>query len=392
MGDQDADFRTLAIQEPAGRLPAMHLTTRVVLTMTGLLLLPLADCHQASNGGGEVVMFTTDHDELTVPEESPLRTHLEVQAVGAAPASHTLQVPADIEADPARVANILAPLTGRVVALKVGLGDRVTKGQVLAIIASGDLAQASADVEKAQDAYNVAKKALDRAVGVRAAGGAADKDIEAAQSAVNQAQAELTRATTRMQVLGDGDAGNARQLMLDAPMTGVVTALALANGAQVTDPTAALMTVTNLEQVFVTANLAEGDVGKITVGTDADISLTAFPDQPLHGKVSQVNAQLEPDTRRQKIRIAMPNADQRLLPNMYGTVSFASAATGGAIVPQSALLMNNEAITVLVEVRPWVFQRRTIQVGNDSEAGVVVLSGLKIGERVVVKGGVLLSD
>jgi cobalt-zinc-cadmium efflux system membrane fusion protein len=357
------------------------------------MALVLSDCGTStSSSTGDAVMFTDDHGLLTVPEASPLRSHLEIQPVIAGGKTLTLELPATVEADPARTVNILAPLMGRVVSLKVGLGDRVVQDQVLAQLVSGDLALAYSDEDKAQDALELAKKSLDRARGVHEAGGSADKDLEAAQSAVNQAQAEATRAHARLQSLNGVVAGRGRELLLTAPQSGVVTALALATGAQVSDPTATLMTVTNLDHVFLTANVAEGDIGKITLGTEAEIVLTAYPTQPLHAKVTEVNALVEPDTRRQKVRIDLANDDRRLMPNMYATVRIIIPAMGAVIVPQSALLMKNDAVSVMVEVKPWVFQRRTLHIADETETSASVLSGLEAGDRVVVKGGILLND
>ena len=374
----------------------MHLNIRVripVARLGLLLLLVLAACDRSQNkADNNAAMFTDDHGLLTVPVASPLRSHLAVEAVGTGGQSDTLVLPAVVDADPARVINILAPLTGRVVALKVKLGDRVTQGEALAIIASGDMAQAYADDDKAQDAFALAEKELKRAHGVRQAGGAADKDIEAAQSAYNQAQAELARAQSRLLSLNGADAGRSRQLILTAPQSGVVTALSIASGAQITDPTATLMTVSNLDRVFVTANVAENDIGKIIVGADAEVVLTAYSNQVLRGKVTEVDPLVQPDTRRQKIRIEFTNGDGRLMPNMYAAARIAVPAAGGVFVPQSALLMNNDTTSVLVEVRPWVFQRRSVQIADETEAIAHILSGLAAGERVVVRGGVLLND
>jgi membrane fusion protein, heavy metal efflux system len=365
----------------------------VVLATLGLAAaLSLSACQKKADTGADQSMFTDNQGLLSVPAASPLRAHLTVQAVGGDAAVHTLELPAAVEADPARVANVLSPLTGRVTALKVALGARVRRGQVLATIASGDLAQAYSDDDKAQDAADLASRALERARGVQAAGGAADKDLEAAQSASVQAQAELARAQARLTSLNGSSATHGRALVLTAPQDGVVTTLAIAPGVQVSDPTAILMTVTNIDRVFITANVAEGEVAKIGVGTDAQIALTAYPGWTLRGRVSEANAALEPDTRRRKVRIALDNADGRLMPNMYATVSVAAASTGAVYVPQSALLMNNDSTSVLVEVRPWVFQRRAVQIGDETEAVARVVSGLSAGERVVVKGGVLLND
>lgn len=340
-------------------------------------------------------MMVDNHGLLTVPAGSPLRGQLAVAPVAASHAPQMLTLPAAVEADPARVTNILTPLTGRVTALRVRLGDHVRRGQVLAVIASGDLAQANSDVEKAQDAYDLAEKALARAQGVQQAGGAAVKDLEAAQSAAVQARSELVRARARLASLNGSAPMRGDALVLTAPQDGVVTTLSISPGAQISDATATLMTIANLDHVFVTANVAEDDIGRIARGTPADITLAAYPGQVMQGRVSEVDDLVQPDTRRQKVRIELNDADARLLPNMYATVTFAvppPPGGSGVFVPQSALLMNNDAISVMVEVRPWVFQRRLVTLGDETDAAARVLRGLSPGERIVVAGGVLLND
>jgi cobalt-zinc-cadmium efflux system membrane fusion protein len=77
---------------------------------------------------------------------------------------------------------------------------------------------------------------------------------------------------------------------------------------------------------------------------------------------------------------------------MFATVSFMPPQVESLLVPASALLMNNDTTTVFVETKPWTFIRRTIEPGSDIEGQVEVLGGLTAGERIVVKGGVLLND
>jgi len=89
-----------------------------------------------------------------------------------------------VEANPARVVAVLPPLSGRLVGLKVGLGDAVRRGQTLELISSPDFAQAEGDAIKAADALDLAKRTLERSRGVMATGANAAKDLEAAQSAL----------------------------------------------------------------------------------------------------------------------------------------------------------------------------------------------------------------
>ena len=364
------------------------------LSASVVLVLSLTACTRGANEAApEVPVVVVDHGRLQVPENSPLRTRLVIQPVQSRGAPHVVTFPATVEADPARTANVLPALTGKVVELKVGLGDRVTRGQLLAVIDSGDLAQAYADADKARDALGLAKKSLDRAHGVQQAGGAAVKDLEAAQSGYNQALAEYNRAQTRLVAVGGTSGAHAARAMnVTASVSGYVTALSVSPGMYVNDAAAAMMTIANLDTVWITANVPESEVGLVAKGQPVAATLSAYPDQVFHGRVSFVSPVLQPDTRRDMVRVAVANADGRLKPNMFANASFDIPQPAQVFVPESALLMNNDSTTVFVEVAPWTFERRTVELSYDETAGARVVKGLKVGDRVIVKGGVLLND
>jgi membrane fusion protein, heavy metal efflux system len=355
--------------------------------------LSVAACSHGNEASVPPPAFSEDHGLYTIPDGSPLRKELVVQAVEMRQAPHAKVFPANVEADPTRTANVLPPLTGKVTELKVGLGDHVTRGQLLAVVDSGDLAQAYADVYKAKDALDLAKKTLDRARAVKAAGGNAVKDLEAAQSGYNQALYEYNRAQTRLDSFGGmQSAQSQRPMQITAPVSGYITALSVAPGTYVNDPTASMMTISNLDSVWITANVPESDVGQVTKGETLSAVLTAYPDQVFHGTVSFVNPVLQPDTRRDLVRAVFANPDLRLKPNMFANVSIDIPQPDEVFVPESALLMNNDSITVFVEVSPWKFERRTVDLSYDENDGTRVLKGLKAGDRVIVRGGVLLND
>ena len=329
-------------------------------------------------------------NQIVVPTNSPLRSRVVVAAVSNLAAPHTLSLPGVVEADPARTVNILPPLTGRLAELKVTLGDAVKQGQLLAVISSPDLDQAWSDVEKAHDAQALAKKALDRARDVHDAGANAVKDFEQAQSNYAQAESETKRAEARLATLGTGS--KSRTLALTSPVSGTVTALNNGLGSYINDPTAAVMTIANLDSVWVTANVPEDLVGAITRGQAAEVELPAFPGKKWKGSVSFVSAVLEPDTHRNKTRISFANPDGKLKPNMYATVDVAVPQPSTVTVPTSALLMNNDSVTVFVETAPWTFERRAVELGREDNDTVRIVSGLSGNERIVIKGGVLLND
>lgn len=333
-------------------------------------------------------------DKFIIPEGSALRLRLVVQPVAIKKSPHTLVLPAAVEADPARTINILSPVTGRVIKLSVSLGDRVVKGQPLAVIDSGDLAQAYADDDKARDALQHAERTLERVRGLHKSGAGSLKDLEQAESDYAQIKAEFSRAEARLKEIGvpSQPKDGSRLLTLTAPTTGSITVLATAPGAFVNDLNASLMTIANLDSVWVTANVPEIDIAHIAKGQSVDVSFAAYTGQVFHGTVAFVSDVVEPDTHRNKVRIAFSNPGGKFKPNMFANASFNIPQESAVFVPNSALLMDNDSTVVFVEVAPWTFIKRLVLPGYGEGDGARIDEGLSPGDRIVVKGGVLLSD
>ncbi|WP_375394363.1 efflux RND transporter periplasmic adaptor subunit [uncultured Sphingomonas sp.] len=340
----------------------------------------------------EVPAFIARGDRVLIPAGSPLRSRLPIVVVTEAAIAQQMVAPAVIEADPAAQNRILTPLAGRIVKLGVGLGDPVRAGQMLAELASPDLSSALADDARARSQLRLTSAARDRALGVKAIGGAADKDVQQAQADYAAAQAEATRASARLRQVGASAAVRGGGLALTAPSSGVVTDLAVAPGAFWTDPTAPLMTVSNISTVWVTANVAESDLGAIHTGQPVAIALTAYAGEPLTGHVRSIAPLLDPDTRRAKVRIAVSNPNGRLKPGMFASVTFVAPTGTAPSVPTTALLLKDDATTVYVEVAPWTFERRTVDTGAEQGGRTTITHGITVGQRVIAKGGVLLDD
>jgi cobalt-zinc-cadmium efflux system membrane fusion protein len=338
--------------------------------------------------------FSRQGEKIIIPEGSGLRSRLVVQPVTVKDSPRVLQLPGAVEADPARTVNILPPVAGKVVKLDVQLGDQVKKDQPLVVIDSGDLAMAYADDDKARAALKRAKFSLERVRGVHESGGGPKKDVEQAENDYEQAEAEFNRAEARLKEIGvsSDTKGKSRLLTLISPMAGSVTALTTATGAFANDMTASLMTISNLDSVWVTAMVPESSIASISKGRSVDITFAAHPGQIFHGAVSFVSSVVEPDTRRTKVRIAFPNPEDKLKPNMFAIVKFSLPQTSAVFVPNSALLMDNDSTVVLVEVAPWTFVKRSVLPGYGEGEGARIDQGLNPDDRIVVKGGVLLHD
>ena len=338
--------------------------------------------------------FSRVGDRIIVPETSTLRTLLAIAPTTMKEVARTLVLPATVEADPSRTVKVMPPVTGRVTELKVQLGGRVVQGQELAMIDSGDLAQAFSDTEKARSTVTLTKKALDRQLSLEKAGGAAIKDREQAQSDYAQALSELERSESRLRAIGipADQKEQSRLLSVKAPVSGSVIDLSVAPGAFLNDPTAAMMTIANLDTIWVTANVPEKDIAFVFPGQTVNVTFRSYPDDVFSGKVLFVSDVVESDTRRTKVRIAFDNPDRILKPNMFADATFVAPPVSRLIVPTSALLMTNDRTSVFVEVSNWAFERRDVEIAYQEGAAVAIKSGIRPGERVVVKGAVRLND
>src|SRR5262249_39107462 len=183
-----------------------------------------------------------------------------------------------------------------------------------------------------------------------------------------------------------------RLLTLKAPVAGSVIDLQVARGAYLNDPTAAIMTIANLRTVWATATAPEKATALSTKRPDVNVACSAYPGEVFDGKVLFISDVLDPDTRRTKIRIAFENPDMKLKPNMFADATFLAPRQMVPVVPTQALILKNETDRVFVEVAPWTFEARPVEVGFQQGDQAVVEHGLGAGERIVVKGGVLLND
>ncbi len=365
-----------------------------ILVLAAILTRGFGLLSGAGKRSAEPELMIRQGDKIIVPEGSALRDRLTVMPAPARPVSPRLTLPAIVEADPARTSVVLAPLSGRLVALKVALGDRVTQGQLLAVIDSPDLGQAYADDAKAADALNLSQKNLGRQEAQNKLGVASDRDLDQARSDHAQAAAEYARTQARLRMLGASleNKSSSRLLTLSAPMNGSVTALSVAPGNMINDPTQPLMTIADLGVIWVTALVPENDLAAVAKNQDAEVSLTAYPDKVLHGKVLFVADVLDAESRRDKIRIAFANSDYALKPNMFANVTLAGREQSLVVLPSSALLMNNDRTTVFVATAPWTFERRTVDPLLDEGQSTAIRSGVAAGDQVLVKGGILLND
>lgn len=314
-------------------------------------------------------------------------------AVQSVPLPDYLEMAALIQADPTRVVRVYPPVSGRLISVDVHPADYVERGQVLAVLASSDVAAARAAYRQAVADAQVKRQALERSRLLYDNHVIALRDRQQAEADAQMSAAALESALERLQLLNVDTTGSSDQVSVTAPRAGVVTDLGAAPGeyAKSLDNSNPLCTIADLAGVWAVGDVYEKDVASIKLGDSADVTVSAYPGEPRRGRVTAISSSVDTTTRTLKVRVALPNPGMRLKPAMFAQIRVVRAVRSAVVVPSMAVVREGSSAFVYMQRTPGHFTRRAVTLGRDTEgAKVEVTSGLAPGDTIVVEGADLL--
>ncbi len=181
-------------------------------------------------------------------------------------------------------------------------------------------------------------------------------------------------------------------MIFTAPTDGTVLKKMAVEGMKFS-PGMTLYNITDLSQVWVIAEVYEQDLSGLAVGQSAQITFTAYPGKIFKGKISFIYPDINPKTRTARVRIALPNPDNLLKLDMYATVEISGTPEKDVLtVPASAVIDSGTQKTVLLALGGGRFLPREVTTGLRAHGQVVILSGLKAGDRVVTAANFLIDS
>ena len=194
----------------------------------------------------------------------------------------------------------------------------------------------------------------------------------------------------RIRVIRDSGS-NPRTIDWLAPAGGTVMVKRVINGQKVVAGDE-LYRIVDLTNLWVIADVAEGDLADIKLGDRATVTFRAYRSQPVEGKVTFIYPEVKTETRTVRVRIEVANPDERLKPDMYADVTFHADADRAAVtaVPVSAIIDNGAQQIVLVAKGEGRFEPRTVKLGRRGDGHVEVVEGLKAGEDIVTTATFLI--
>jgi len=391
--------------------------------------------------------------EVKLDPESLTSAGIETEGVTQRPAIARLYVTGAVELNPEKTEMATPLVGGRIEKVLFGVGDYVNQGAVVAVISSPQLAQLHGKMHEARTRYELAQRNLARVqksenrVAVLQAkarldeadatlkrtrrlielGAGAGKDlisaetnyktakadydfqsnislnkeIQEAKAEVETSRVDVSHIEDEMRSLGvpvdsgktDDHSKDTSLVSVRSPLAGIITERKFNAGAGI-DAATPLFAISNLSTVYVIANVPESSVGKLSVGSVAEIKSTSVG--TINGRVAYIDPRLDETSRTARVRLEVQNPNGSLRAGMFTEVGFyagTSEATGQELVVNSEAIQREGDKTIVFipkEDEPGAFEIREVEIGGDTEGYTVIKSGLEIGEKVVTKGSFTL--
>ncbi|KWV91347.1 efflux RND transporter periplasmic adaptor subunit [Erythrobacter sp. YT30] len=274
---------------------------------------------------------------------------------------------------------------GRVVSVPVDAGEWVSAGQTLAVIdrtVQTQQAQAqAAQIEVAKADANLAQANLDRALQLVERGFVSKADVDRLTATRDSAQARVRVAEAQLAELR---ARNAR-LRIFAPAAGYVLERNVEPGQSVGPGAPALFRIARSGEMEMLAQVSESQLAGLSQGVNASV-IPAGSEKSFNGQVWQLSPVVDTTTRQGTARIALPFAPE-LRPGGFATAQIMSGTMTATVLPESAVLADEEGPYVYIVTGENKIERRAIKTGAVTPDGVAITDGLAGGEAVVLRSG-----
>jgi len=335
--------------------------------------------------------MTVGSDFVELVPGAPQWAVIEVKHPDAAQPNWTQPIPARVVFDESRTARLGTPLAGRVSAVYVAGGQPVKAGDPLFVVSSASLADLVANQQRAKVERDTAQASLRRTQDAADAQVVPEKELVVATQLLANAELALRLAEQKLQSLKVRSTGGA-SFTVTATRDGVVVERLVAVGQTVSPDNGSLIAIADLSSVWVVADVFGSHLAAVRHGTKTRILLGDSVDADRDATVDQVASVIDPDRHAVPVRIRIDNPDGALRPNAHVQIRLLDPTPSLAMLPASAVMSDGDESFVYVENPEGMFKRRALSVGAVFDGRVPVLAGLKLNERVVVHGAILLNN
>ena len=368
--------------------------------------------------------FALEGNRIKFPSAEAVReAGIEILPIETRPLKATINAPAEIAYDPTLMSRLTTPVAGRAWDVKAEMGQRVAKGDILALLDSADVGKAKADFLQALTERDLRTT---RIAGLKTAGeGVPGRQLQEAEAAARDARIRLFNAeqllinlripvkakdvaglsdeklTSHIRFLGlpdsvvnelDPELATSNLLPVKAPLDGLIVDRSISTG-EVVDVSKELFVVADISRVWLIIGVRQEDADTLAIDQPVTFLPDGHPDEPVNSTVSWISTTLDEKTRTMRVRAVVKNPKEHWRAGTFGAAKITIRDEPQAVVvPKPVIQRDGDFRFAFVALPENVFQVRQVQLGVETDDGVEVTAGLKSGEQVVSTGSFILKS
>jgi membrane fusion protein, heavy metal efflux system len=299
---------------------------------------------------------------------------------------------------------VFTPYQGRIIALYGSVGDDVKKRQTLFTVDSPDLLLAESTLIAAAGVLELTTRNLTRLRELYKTLAVSQRDVDQATSDQQTAEGNLRAGRDAVRIFGKTDAEIDRMiadrsadptLVVPSPINARITARSAAPGLFVQPGnTPAPYIVTDINLMWMLADVTEADSPAFRLGQEVQVSLNAFPGRTFEGKITTIGASVDPNTRRVLVRSEIKDPQHELRAGMFANfvIRVGPPVRSPGIPSDGVVREGDGTMTVWVTADRRRFTKRTVKIGGISGGYRQILEGVRVGELVATEGALFLSN
>lgn len=334
--------------------------------------------------------FEQVEDRVTVTDEQLRHNGIALATAGPARIAATLQLLGEVKLNQDRAVVVTPRLAGLVEAVRVNAGDRVQRGQVLAVISSPALADQRSELLAAAKRLALARTTHEREKKLWEDKISAEQDYLAARQAMHEAEIAVEAARQKLAALGAsaGDSQGLTRHEIRAPIAGVIVDKKISVGEALKED-APIFQLADLSSVWVELTVPAKDLNQLQEGMAAQVKATAFEAQG-EARLSYVGALVGEQSRSATARLVLANPKGLWRPGLPVTVDLSANAADVAVAVEAEAVQTLRGATVVFGRYGQQFEARPLTLGRSDGRNVEVLKGLDAGERYAAKNSFLV--
>ncbi|WP_300674010.1 efflux RND transporter periplasmic adaptor subunit [Soonwooa sp.] len=329
-----------------------------------------------------------EHPNFCISKE--LKKEVLITEVQSQLIEETITLTGEVESNSDKTVPFVSLVDGIVTETYFSLGDYVRQGQVLASVKSASLNEMQDDTQSLSAQLAVAKRKLASVQSMYKDDIASQKDLEEAKAEVSIIQSNMAKTQKNMQLYS----ANQTNFQIKAPSNGYVISKNIAKGMPVTAGGDQLFVISNLEKVWVMANVYATNMRHVYVNQPVKVTTLAYPDESFIGSISSISQVFNENERVLKAKIVMDNNDMKLRPGMSADIELPIKTNdqSAIAVPTEALIFDNNQNYLIVYKNDCDMEIRLVNEISTNNKKSYISGNIKAGEKIIASNALLIYE